>query len=112
MLRNGDFQQARNIQLGYCDDQGCDANGDIGAGGDGQPGHGPRGRLSIQYDVGLDTVIWDGYKEPLIVASKEQTVLYSDGKPMIKLEHGRIYFLGRIYLYQKPRILYRSSPAP
>jgi hypothetical protein len=99
MLRNGDIQQPRNIQLGYCDQSGCDPNGDVGAGGDGAPGHGPRGRLSIQYDVGLDTMIWDGQKGPLLYLSKKRSVLFSDHKPMIKLEHGQIY------LYVVPRII-------
>lgn len=100
-LRNGDIQHARNVQLGYCDDKGCDPNGDLGAGGDGAPGRGPRGRLSIQYDVGLDTIVWDGEKGPLLYLSKRRSVLYSDHRPMIKLQGGRIY------LYKKPVIVHR-----
>lgn len=90
MLRNGDIQQVRNIQFGFCDDQGCDPNGDIGAGGDGQPGHGPRGRLSANFDVGQDMIIYDGHKHPLV-----------------RFGPGR-----RITMYVKPRVRAPISPTP
>ena len=60
-------------------------NLDIGAGGDGQPGHGPRGTLSLNWDIGREVVISDGH-----------------GRPLARFGPGR-----RITFYVRPRVVRR-----
>jgi hypothetical protein len=109
MLRNGDIQQVRNVQLGYCDDRGCDPNGDLGAGGDGTPGRGPRGALSLNYDVGKVVQLYDGQKGILVNSDTRGTVVYRS--LVVKDQpHGHVVMRvkgDQIVFYRRPKVVVR-----